>query len=148
MREQKVTSPLLHPSSSKCLAKVLRLWPIFFCCMTRLFATTQKILVGTKVEFMNVTLVCYLWERTEKWREAVWDREVDGKGGRQGMNEISQLWFDLSHVMAGHPLPHPPPHSDFLTLSLLIFQPLKYPSPGFSEQKEAPIGGLSVFCHP
>lgn len=61
-----------------------------------------------------------------------------GKSGRQGTNEISQLWFDPSHVMAG------PPSLTLslkLSLSLLLSQSLKSLSAGFSEQKEAPTGG-------
>lgn len=51
----------------------------------------------------------------KKWREKFQgDGGVDVKSGRQGTNEISQLWFDLSHVMAG-----PPSLTPFLQLSLL-----------------------------
>lgn len=39
---------------------------------------------------------------------------VVGKSGRRGTNEISQLWFEPSHVMAGPPLSH----SVSVTLSL------------------------------
>lgn len=77
-----------------------------------------------------------LWERSEKCCGGVQDRELDGKSGRQGTNEISQLWFDPSHVMVGPPLPH----SDFLTL------PFNLPAPKVSlaslNRRRHPLGAL------
>lgn len=65
--------------------------------------------MGAKVEFVRAQARwCVISGRGLR------SRGVDGKGGRRGMNEISQLWSDLSHVMAGPrsspPTPTPPSH--------------------------------------
>lgn len=98
----------------------------------------RKFIKFNKLLWKHCDFLCSSLRKGPAKEGEVWDKEVNGKSGRQGTNEISQLWFDPSHVMAGSP---PLSLSDFLTLSLLISRSLKSLSPGFSEQKEASTGG-------
>lgn len=58
----------------------------------------------------------------------------DEKSGRQGMDEVSQLWFDPSRVIE----PPVPP----------VPRPSLTPPPTSSSEQEEVRWGLSVFRHP